>query len=466
MIQETYKIWEQLRELIVAKQYQKALQILPPMIWFRAPLELNLDIIALHIKCEKFNEAQTILTYCCDKAPGDHRLYGLQAQLDYCRGDYPKARKLYQELLSTAPREGKYWVNLAYSCAACEDLPAALQAFEKSLSLLDNPDARFYYNYGICLLLEKYPARALEAFHHCAQYYQNDSEFCFHYALSYDLCGFSEKALELYESNTQKWPQELRHWHNAAVLQYRLGNLHEAQKFLSGALALEPNHPIALPLSFAAAGKTPTQLPQLFVKMLFDQYAFNYDEHLKETLDYQAPMMARQILTEAYPTLTAGVVYDLGVGTGLLAPLVADIATCLIGFDISEGMLAQAKKKGFYQHLISARLPQDLGLCDKIPDYIFAIELSNYLGADLEPLIKRCSELLLPGGVLVLTCEQHALDEPYLWQKEARYSYAPSWVLKVCAQAGFNIVAQREAPLRSAHGKAVQGLYIVAEKNS
>lgn len=463
---EHKELWQEVRKLIIQKKYDQAYQIIPPMIWLHAPIDFVIDIIQLQIKCHRFSEAQTVLQFCLEKSPSDYRLHGLQAQLDYCRGDYQKAKKLYQELLVTAPKEAKYWVNLAYCLAACEDLPAAISAFEKSLTLLQNPDSRFYYNYGMSLLLEKEPQRALEQFEHCKNFYENDSEFCFNYALAHDLCGLSEIAFELYDQNTKKWPNELRHFHNAAILKYRMGDLNVAQRYLSRVLELDPQHPIAYPLSCALSKKELGTLPSLFIKLLFDQYAFNYDSHLKETLSYQAPVVARQLLTETLPNLSAGVVYDLGCGTGLLAPIVTDIATDLIGFDISEGMLAQAKIKGFYKHLVPARLPQELALCDRIPDYIFAIELSNYLGSDLKLLCQRASELLLDKGVLILTIETHQEQKPYLLHEQARYSYQPAWVRQILEQAHFKILAEKEAPLRWHEGRPVQGLYLVAEKTS
>lgn len=462
---EHKELWQEVRTLIVQKKYAQAYQIIPPMIWLNVPIDFAIDIIQLQIKCHRFSEAQTVLQFWLDKSPSDHRLHGLQAQLDYCRGDYQKAKKLYQELLVTAPKEAKYWVNLAYCSAACDDFPAAICAFEKSLTLLENPDPRFYYNYGMSLLLEKEPRRALEQFECCKNFYESDSEFRFNYALAHDLCGLSATAFELYEQNTKKWPHELRHFHNAAILKYRIGDVEVAQKYLNCVLEIEPQHPIAYPLSCALSKKELSTLPSLFIKLLFDQYAFNYDSHLKETLSYQAPVVARQLLAEALPHLSAGVVYDLGCGTGLLAPIVTDIATELIGFDLSEGMLAQAKIKGFYKHLVPARLPQELALCDRIPDYIFAIELSNYLGSDLKLLCQRASELLLPKGLFVLTVETHSEKESYLLHQQARYSYRAEWVRQILEQSQFKLLAEKEAPLRWHEGQAVQGLYLVAERS-
>lgn len=460
------ELWQQARTCIIAQQYQQAQEILTPMMQQDVCLDLGLDTIQVLMKCRQWSQAQGLLRFWLQSHPSDHRLHGIQAQIDYSRGAYSEAKTRYQQLLVSAPQEPKYWVNLAYCYAALSDLKGAIKSFERSAPLLKDPDARWYYNYGMSLLLEKQPSEALPLFEKCAPVYPHDLEFCFHYALAHDLCGLEPVAAQLYESNTQKWPNDLRSWHNWAILCYRSGHNALAQKLLQQVLILDPKHPIAHPLSCALAGEELETFPSLFLQMLFDQYAFNYDTHLKDTLNYQAPLIARQLLTDVVPELQAGVVYDLGCGTGLLAPVVRDIATDLIGFDLSEGMLAQARQQGLYEHLVTARIPQELALYHKVPDYIFAIELSNYLGADWERCLQRVSEILTPGGLFVFTIETHQSLQPYILHEHARYSYQPDWVREILRQYGLNLCVQKEAALRSHKDQDALGLYVVAQKKN
>lgn len=459
-------LWQQARQEIVQHNYAKAEELLSPMLKQQASLELALDSIQVLMKRRKWVPAQGLLAYWLQEHSADHRLHGLQAQIEYAQGQYAAARTRYQQLLVSAPKEPKYWVNLAYCCAALSDLPAAITAFERSAPLLDNPDPRWHYNYGMSLLLDQQPLKSLSHFAECAPYYQDDPELCFHYALAYDLSGQTDQALQQYEKNTQKWPDDLRSWHNAGILCYRMEQKDKAQQFLEQVLKRDPQHPIAAPLAHALSGKELATFPSLFVKMLFDQYAFNYDQHLRETLDYQGPLRARQLLSEALPELQAGVVYDLGCGTGLLAPLVRDIATTLIGFDLSEGMIAQAKKQGLYEHLVTARIPQELSLYHEVPDYLFAIELSNYLGADWERCVQRASELLPADGIFVFTAETHQESEPWILHQQARYAYRPSWLRQILQKFGFVILQEKMLPLRQQAQQQLLGLYVVAQKKS
>ncbi|MFB6172470.1 MAG: class I SAM-dependent methyltransferase [Haloarculaceae archaeon] len=74
----------------------------------------------------------------------------------------------------------------------------------------------------------------------------------------------------------------------------------------------------------------------------FDELAPEYDETENQTEEYRASVSL--VVDHAAPT-PDDVVLDLGCGTGAVALALAPLAGRVIGRDISEGMLAQAREK-------------------------------------------------------------------------------------------------------------------------
>jgi predicted TPR repeat methyltransferase len=203
-------------------------------------------------------------------------------------------------------------------------------------------------------------------------------------------------------------------------------------------------------------------LPLDFIKTLFDQYAFNYDHHLKDVLAYQAPATARSLLYSASPEpLTAGLVLDLGCGTGLMGATMRDLATTLIGIDVSAGMLQHAKNTGLYDEMIEKDVLDYLAVTQCKAKYITAIEVLNYLGKTTEQLIEYSSKILQDGGWLIMTAEI-STNEPIVFNHYARYAYTQEYLISILLTHGFDIKEIKKAPLRMHEESMVEGFYVIA----
>ena len=82
----------------------------------------------------------------------------------------------------------------------------------------------------------------------------------------------------------------------------------------------------------------------------YDEWAGAYDKEHAEKTGYVYPdTVARRFLELAGPEDSP--VADLGCGTGLAGLAFADSELAIDGFDVSQGMLDQARAKGVYRHL-------------------------------------------------------------------------------------------------------------------
>ncbi|XP_053412042.1 methyltransferase-like protein 27 isoform X1 [Nycticebus coucang] len=93
----------------------------------------------------------------------------------------------------------------------------------------------------------------------------------------------------------------------------------------------------------------------------YDRWAPDYDQDVA-TLQYQAPRLAVDCLTQALPGLPHdALILDVACGTGLVAAeLQARGFSQLHGVDGSPGMLEQARARSLYQHLSLCTLGQEL----------------------------------------------------------------------------------------------------------
>ena len=97
------------------------------------------------------------------------------------------------------------------------------------------------------------------------------------------------------------------------------------------------------------------EMPQSYLRTLFDQYAPRFEAALLGDLDYRAPeLLFKAVLTvrnaARKPAFFKRAI-DLGCGTGLGAGAFAKEVDHFIGIDLSPGMIGQARGTGLYAEL-------------------------------------------------------------------------------------------------------------------
>ncbi len=244
---------------------------------------------------------------------------------------------------------------------------------------------------------------------------------------------------------------------------YRLGEWLDASGDRDGAVRSWDRAVAADPTDLMGAGMkrdllravpVAEQVPPAFVEALFDQYAPRFETSLVGQLCYRAP----QLLAAALPARQFARAIDLGCGTGLAGEVLRRRCGWLGGWDISAGMLDQARAKGLYDALCKCDL-SELEIGPERYDLILAADVFIYLGA-LERIIAWCAGSLAPGGVLAFTVETG--DAPFQLRESRRFAHSAAYVCDLLEAAGLSGIRLDHAVLRQDRGADVAGLVVTA----
>lgn len=204
----------------------------------------------------------------------------------------------------------------------------------------------------------------------------------------------------------------------------------------------------------------PKTAPQHYVEALFDGYADQFDSHLVEALNYQAP----RILTEriAASGRRYAQALDLGCGTGLCGPYLRKMAGHVTGVDLSGKMLDRARALGLY-----GELQQDdvIAFLRRVPgpyELVVAADVFIYVGA-LDEVFAQLARLMPPRGTFAFTVE--AADEGDVELRPSlRYAHSEAYLRRLAQQNGFAVTAIERAPVREDQRQPIAGLFVWMER--
>jgi predicted TPR repeat methyltransferase len=207
-----------------------------------------------------------------------------------------------------------------------------------------------------------------------------------------------------------------------------------------------------LPDALARLDIARQQLPASYARHLFNDYAPKFDDALAG-LGYQAPALIAKTLAPYVAGKTDLHILDLGCGTGLMAPLLRAHAARLVGVDIAENMLLEAKKRGGYDELIHADVLEALG---GAYDFMIAADVLVYVG-DLAPLIAH-----LPRPCFfVASVEVNGLTEGYRLQESKRYAHSESYIKSLCRSHNCHLSSWEAVILRQDRQQPIHGAIFV-----
>lgn len=242
-----------------------------------------------------------------------------------------------------------------------------------------------------------------------------------------------------------------------------MGDRGTAEKIARDWMHAFPENRIALHMGAAVTGDTvPDRANDDYVAQTFDEFADTFDEKLEE-LEYRAPELLADALSRHLDGKNLRIL-DAGCGTGLCAPLLAPYARRLDGIDLSEEMLALAKKRKLYKRLDQEELTG--ALAKRVDAYhaIVAADVLCYFGA-LEEVFTAMIGSLKKHGIVALTLETEDLPVPYRLNISGRYAHDTTYVESSLAKAGFEILEKSAEVLRTEYAEPVRGLVLVGRRS-
>ena len=413
----------------------------------------------------------------------------------YNAGRYHESELKFRDALDLVPNRISVLISLSAALLKQKKFAEAKAICHKAIAL--NPDApEPLFNLGLVLRLEKNFEDALKYLDASARLAPDFSD-TWHYrgsslnglsrhldALkSYDKAltlqphrpdsligvsevlfdmGLTELSLVFVDRVLQADPESAEAHYKKALAHQRRENVAEAVGSFKAALA--GNHPNAdfIKFSLAALQGVPYEgeTPASYVSSLFDRYASSFEQHLKNSLEYNTP---RLLFDKMRGHLNGeGDIADIGCGTGLMGEQLKSKAKRLVGIDLSQKMTDLAAKKKIYDALHVSDFNVFLEGQQGKFDVVVAADVLNYVG-DLNRTFTAVRQALRDEGLFAFTVEA-AVDNGFRLQNSLRYSHAPNYCTETATRHGFSVALCERDFLRKEKTSDVFGYYFVLAK--
>jgi predicted TPR repeat methyltransferase len=142
----------------------------------------------------------------------------------------------------------------------------------------------------------------------------------------------------------------------------------------------------------------------------YDDWSDEYDQAVTDH-GYVTPDRCAEALAEFAADPTAPLL-DFGCGTGRAGVALSAMGfTTIDGIDLSAGMLALAQNRGIYRQLIHVPADAPLPIAPATYPMIAAAGVIG-AGAAPAPVFDQLMTVLAPGGLIVVSFNDHTLEDP------------------------------------------------------
>ena len=426
----------------------------------------------------RLDEADEIYGKLLELAPDHPGVRHYAGVLAHQRGESDHGVALIEQSLALQPDQADCYSNLGIIFKAQGKVDEAVAAYERAIAL--NPThAGAYCNLGVLLSAQGKPTEAEAAYRSACRLDPTRSDVYQNLGILLHRQQRTREAAECFCRVTTLAPQHPEARRLLALAHCALGEVDKAVEIFERWLRDEPDNPVARHMLAACTGAdVPPRASDAYIEKVFDDFAESFDAKL-EVLSYRAPTLVATMLGDSgfHPAKNLDVL-DAGCGTGLCGPLVAPYARRLVGVDLSEQMLAQAKARAVYDELVKGELTAYLGNATEAYDVIVSADTLVYFGP-LEAVAAAAANALRPAGALIFTVEDADVDAQaeetnthmadavpgYRIATNGRYTHTREYVAQALAAVGLEseIVP---AELRMESGMPVAGLLVRGSKRA
>ncbi|MEM9942131.1 MAG: tetratricopeptide repeat protein [Planctomycetota bacterium] len=420
-------------------------------------------------------------------------------------GDFEGARGSAQSAVDSTPDNAPLWHLLGIAHVQCQELELAIPCLEKAVELKPSK-ANYHFNLGYTLQKLSRIQDAKQVYRKAIQLQANFVEAQTNLAnLLVNEAAFSEAILifrDVIHSNPENADacfnlanallansefEESTQWYRAAIdldcghsaARENLARAYtersmtqDAVGVLQSWLEFDPDNEFAKYMQAAITGEDlPDRASDECVKNTFDRFfATSFEEQLAK-LDYRMPALIQEYI-DSIDKSDHSIVLDAGCGTGLIGPILKPISSRLVGVDLSEDMLAEAKSKRVYDELVEAELSAFFKQRMAEFDLIVCSDTLCYFG-ELSEVVAASAGSLTDQGNFLFTVEAFSDPEPpesessngkFQLQANGRYRHWPEYVKSVVSKSGLKILDCRLVVIRKELGVDVSGLLVVCMK--
>jgi len=371
---------------------------------------------------------------------------------------------LIERSIALEPEQADWYSNLGIVLQHQLNLDEAIHAYCRAIAL-DPSHANALSNLGVVFRAKGEPDQAEAAYRAAIRVDSEHSDAYHNLGVLLNAQKRPREAAQCFSKVITLRPKDPEARRLLALAHCTLGEVDEAVRIFEEWLADDPDDPIARHMLAACSGRdVPTRASDAFVEKTFDTFAASFDSKLAKLL-YRAPDLVAEMLarSDASPSKSLDIL-DVGCGTGLCGALLTPYARSLVGVDLSDRMLDQARERNVYDELVKGELNAYLAGCGEAYDVIVSADTLVYFGP-LAAVAIAAEHALRPGGQLIFTVEESVADDRdgYSLGTSGRYRHTHDYVQQIldAARLRAEIVS---VDLRLEAGEPVAGLLVAAVK--
>lgn len=375
-----------------------------------------------------------------------------------------QALECFQNATRLAPSNADYHYNLARAYKGVGQLDNALASYRQAIAIKhDFLEARL--NLANVLIDRGDNAEAIACFRELLEMFPDASDSHYNFANLLQDTGNFDESVEHYRTAIELNPSQSAARENLGRALTDAGRLEEAQQTWQAWLEFEPTSATARHMVAATSGQDiPERCDDACIRETFNEdFSKCFDLQLTR-LQYRAPELIGDVVEAMDAEKSTLEVLDAGCGTGLCGRFVRSVARKLVGVDLSEDMLVEARKRQEYDELTACELTRYLDTHRDSFDLIVSADTLCYFG-QLTDVLAAAHHSLKAEGRLIFTVERDESEnrpQGYELGPQGRYRHAEAYVRQVLADTGFSSIDIAHETLRKERGRLVGGLVVSA----